>query len=395
MDYMTAAQAAEKWHANLRVVQRHCVNGRVPGAKKPGREWLIPADAEKPLDPRSKRGVEDGSVGGAARELPPATIVPALHIHGGDLDGAYLMCQTVEERELLNANMALFRGDATMAKTLAVGLYRSTAQTRIKLGSGLVVALSAMCLGDAYLWKKIVGELSHLSVSEGLQMEKEYVLSAIIAGLHGKKGYPQWLETGSYTALAPELFPAARWVYVSLLYTNWKEVELLAAAEPLIAECRREHSDLCEIYLRLLAASAYRDLGDDGRARRHIDEAIALAKPLGFMEPFIEYRRGLMELLDSRLTQMWREALPPVKKQMPVFFEHWTKVYNAVWGEPIAVGLTPREYEASALAARGMTTEEIAWRMGITKSSVKKYLNTAYNKLSVEQKAKLSTLVHP
>lgn len=33
-----------------------CADGRIPGAKKFGRDWAIPADAEKPMDAHVKTG---------------------------------------------------------------------------------------------------------------------------------------------------------------------------------------------------------------------------------------------------------------------------------------------------------------------------------------------------
>lgn len=49
---MTARQAAEKWGISLRRVSRLCQEGRVPGAFKMTRIWLIPNDLAKPADGR-------------------------------------------------------------------------------------------------------------------------------------------------------------------------------------------------------------------------------------------------------------------------------------------------------------------------------------------------------
>ena len=46
MPYITAQQAAEKWGVSLRYVQRLMSENRISGAKKYGRSWMIPADAE-------------------------------------------------------------------------------------------------------------------------------------------------------------------------------------------------------------------------------------------------------------------------------------------------------------------------------------------------------------
>lgn len=54
MDYMTLREASEKWDVSSRQVNYYCVEGRIPGAEKMGRVWLIPKKATKPVDKRYK-----------------------------------------------------------------------------------------------------------------------------------------------------------------------------------------------------------------------------------------------------------------------------------------------------------------------------------------------------
>jgi hypothetical protein len=52
MDYITAQEVADKWGVTRRYVQILCVKGRIEGAMKMANLWLIPKDAEKPIDRR-------------------------------------------------------------------------------------------------------------------------------------------------------------------------------------------------------------------------------------------------------------------------------------------------------------------------------------------------------
>lgn len=56
MDYMTLREAGEKWELSPRQINYYCSEGRIPGAEKKGKVWLIPNDAEKPVDGRTKQG---------------------------------------------------------------------------------------------------------------------------------------------------------------------------------------------------------------------------------------------------------------------------------------------------------------------------------------------------
>ena len=54
MDYLTTAEVAKKWEVTQRWVSGLCKKGRIPGAVLRGKTWLIPKDAKKPADGRSK-----------------------------------------------------------------------------------------------------------------------------------------------------------------------------------------------------------------------------------------------------------------------------------------------------------------------------------------------------
>ncbi|OBR93506.1 helix-turn-helix domain protein [Clostridium ragsdalei P11] len=58
MDYISTPEAAKKWDISERRVQKLCEENRIPGVSKLGYMWLIPKDAEKPIDGRTERGKE-------------------------------------------------------------------------------------------------------------------------------------------------------------------------------------------------------------------------------------------------------------------------------------------------------------------------------------------------
>ena len=57
MESMSCAEAAGKWGISERRVQKLCEGERIPGVSKFGRMWLIPKDAEKPINGRTKKGM--------------------------------------------------------------------------------------------------------------------------------------------------------------------------------------------------------------------------------------------------------------------------------------------------------------------------------------------------
>ena len=52
MDYLTTIEMSEKWGISSRRIALLCEQGRVEGAVKKGKTWLIPVNANKPVDMR-------------------------------------------------------------------------------------------------------------------------------------------------------------------------------------------------------------------------------------------------------------------------------------------------------------------------------------------------------
>ena len=55
MDYMTVKEVSEKWGVTPQRINYYCAGDRIPGAVKMATIWLIPKDAEKPIDRRYKQ----------------------------------------------------------------------------------------------------------------------------------------------------------------------------------------------------------------------------------------------------------------------------------------------------------------------------------------------------
>ena len=59
IQYMSARDASEKWNISQRRVSILCSEGRIAGVAMLGNMWLIPRNAEKPIDGRTIRYKRD------------------------------------------------------------------------------------------------------------------------------------------------------------------------------------------------------------------------------------------------------------------------------------------------------------------------------------------------
>lgn len=55
MEYLTSTEMSEKWGITSRRISVLCAEGRIEGAIKKGKTWLMPSDTKKPADARFKK----------------------------------------------------------------------------------------------------------------------------------------------------------------------------------------------------------------------------------------------------------------------------------------------------------------------------------------------------
>ena len=55
MEYLTTVEMSKIWNITSRRIGVLCSEGRIEGAIKKGKTWLIPADSMKPKDARCKK----------------------------------------------------------------------------------------------------------------------------------------------------------------------------------------------------------------------------------------------------------------------------------------------------------------------------------------------------
>ena len=164
-------------------------------------------------------------------------------------------------------------------------------------------------------------------------------------------------------------------------------------AEPLISRVVAEKLVIPEIYLRLLVAVSYHQLGEDENAIIHIDKAIDLALPDRLLGILAEHRRNLDNLLDDRLLLKDEKALIKLKELHKELLNGFTKLHNSLFSKNISNALTVRQREMCRLAAFGLPDKEIALRMKVEPSHVKKELYMIMNKTGAANRKELGAYV--
>ena len=144
MEYLTVRETARKWNLSDRMVQQFCTAGRIPGAQKFGNSWAIPADAEKPRDPRSVRKQARPP---APSLLDSACLMPLMNtpFQPGTCMAAVRAMEAGPQRDIATAEYYYFTGQPEKAAR-AAGAYLTGPDMGAQLSACLIYAYANLSL---------------------------------------------------------------------------------------------------------------------------------------------------------------------------------------------------------------------------------------------------------
>ena len=121
-DYISVKEAAQLWGITDRSVTGFCRTGRIEDAVKNGRDWLIPADAEKPEDKRVRSGAYKKNKRKAFLPLPVG--VSDYRLASTEyyyIDKTMMIKDFLDERPMVT----LFTRPRRFGKTLNMDMFRT------------------------------------------------------------------------------------------------------------------------------------------------------------------------------------------------------------------------------------------------------------------------------
>ena len=99
MKYITTAQASELWGISQRRIALLCAEGRIDGAYKMGKTWVLPENVKKPSDARGNdSNVEDSFVDDTVSEQSIAYNSSAIYVQKNLFSNANKICESQQIR---------------------------------------------------------------------------------------------------------------------------------------------------------------------------------------------------------------------------------------------------------------------------------------------------------
>lgn len=392
MEYISSREACERWGVSLRQVQRLLIGRRIPGARKYGRLWMVPVDAERPIDLRKERKLARESLEAKLSYVLSSTALP-MPAHNPD---AILDAMPDDGLRLIyEGELAYLRGDFQRT----VDCYRKAhGDEALRLRScqaGIVGAISA---GDSRTYTEIETYLKNYArTGHGyVSAFAEMCLATVAVSVIAPSMAPDWLKTGDLNALPPLARPNGLYLRAKYFSCKANFEATLAVAETALCVCSSwpnlAHSD---IYLRLMCAIACRYLGRDDEARRWLVEAMGIALPHGFITPFSELVTAFGGMLEECLKQEFPGHYDAVIDQWKRTWKNWIAFHNQFTKDNITLILSLREYHLAGLVAQRVPYAEIAKRYRISVGRLKNIMQEIYSKLQISSRDELARYVFP
>ena len=389
-DYMTIAEASERWGLSQRQVQHLCLHGSVEGATKFGRAWMIPKNTKKPIDGRTREARSEYDADMPLPRKTPFLYMTDLYQTAGTADSVgESLSYNREAQVLFEAEVAYSRGEIDKVYDIANYLLHKHSGFYAVLSAGMLLAMCAVWKGDINMWRKAKVHIAEAPAqSDNDRDMMQLAISAVDIMIYNVESFPEWFKKGRFEPIHKDAYPAAKVYYAKYLYALGYAVAMglvkvdgthglyimsviSFSVEPMISWARANRTIMSEIYLRLTCAAIYHNCGKEEDAIYHIDKAIELALPDKFYGVLAEYCRALDTLMEKRLSIIDESAWIEVKKRYKVYNEGWSSLSGTVRGKKILTTLSDKEREVAKLAAFGMGNKEIADHLHLSLSVVK------------------------
>lgn len=406
MEYQKVEDLARQWGVSARRIQTLCSQGKIEGAFRFGRDWMIPKDAKRPVDGRRKEAqaskISESQTGQPLPRNTPFLYMTDLYSVPGTADACVEnLADNHEAQVLFEAEVAYSRGQIDKVYDSANYLLNRHSGLYAMLSAGMLLALCAIWRGDLYMWRKAKQHIAHADAKDDNDRDiMLFTITAIDSMLYDVATFPEWFKIGCFEPLHKDSLPAAKVYYAKYLYAaayalavkqleleGMKGLSLMSilpgTIEPMISQAVADNSIMAEAYLRMTCAVIYQNSGNEAQAIRHVDRAIKLALPDRLYGFLAEYCRTLGPLLERRLTRVDPEAWKTVKGLYKTYNEGWSKLSGTVRGKTIITTLSPKEREVAKLAAFGMQNSEIAEKLHMSLSGVKQAIRIVSEKTGV------------
>lgn len=394
MDYITAKEAAEKWKVSRRAIAYHLKAGRILGAIKKGKLWLIPANAKQPADNRCKTAMPNESSSVLLRDFRQTMEATSKSF---PLLAPCSILENIKDeniRRIYEAELSYLQGDFKRV----MDCYEQSAKDKAALLRICPIAIAAaISLGDYHAYTGMESNLKQYEKSNTdreIKAFAEFTLATAAVSVIAPNMAPEWLKVGNLSALPLEARSNALYLRAKYFSCIGQFDSALAIAQTALTLTSCEDGmSLTDLYLRLTCATAYYALEQKGDAEDWLLSAMRSYLPHGFITPFAELIAALGGMVERYLEQEFPALYKLVLTQWESTWKNWIVFHNQFTKDNITLILSLREYQIATLAVRHVPYAKIAEQYGISIGRLKNIMLEIHEKLCLSNREELREFI--
>ncbi len=387
-DFETVQEAAARLGLSVRTIQKQAAAGRVPGAERHGRVWMIPRSyvpAEK-TDKPEEGGIPD------VYQLPFRLAMPLLN-STYPIGRAMQYIEDMpdaDDRQIALAEYYFFSGQSEKCAQTAEP-YLDSHDPALRYSASLLCTFANLGRGHTHLARFAMNNLRQqmevgFHSDTPVQFHSIGVFTATTASVLLHLPTDRVPPLDEYLAHLPggmKLY--ACYILAHKAYLNHDYAKCLTIADIGLALCPQRYP-IAAVYTHIAAAMALINMKRTEEALAHMDKAWKIAEPDGLLQPFGEHHGLLQGLIEVYFKKNAPDVLPRIIEITYAFSAGWRKIHNPDTQHDVADNLTTTEFTIAMLYHRGWLVKEIAVHMDMSERTVKRHIASIYDKLSISNR---------
>jgi len=379
MDYISVKEASELWGIDTSNLGKLLRKGKIEGAKIVGKSWLIPKNAEKPIDGRTKTAKES---------KPEAVFRFPLYINFPV--ESYSPPLSKEESTLRQAQVDFYNCEYEKSKTVFEELCKNADNIYVKICAHFFMCVLSAVFDINISWEKHYYGIT-LLLSEDIPRKKEMELFLIwldyIIGQIGK--IPEKLNTDA----AYEYHPSAWYMNAFLSAFNYDgNTPDPKCTEPFVTLCRLMERDGYYVEAQemhfLLFISHYIAHNEE-LADYHLRRAVSIVYEHNLIFSVANATIYYADAVNAVLSEYPDSFAERIHKNCKIIIDNFSKFAKKASISNIYDRLSKSDYRYVFYAYKGYANKQIASICGVSERTVANRYYEIYNKLGINSKQEL------
>lgn len=382
MEYISVKEASELWGIDASNIGKLCRKGKIEGAKIVGRNWLIPQNAPKPIDGRTR----------AAKEIQRSTVF-RFPLYINFPVESFVPPLSGEEASLRQAQVDFNNCEFEKAKVLFETLAENAESIYVKICAHFYMCVLSAVYDMKIPWGKYYcGMILLLSADFPRKKEMELFLPWLdfIIGQVGR--IPEKLNVDP----AYDYHPSAWYLNTFLSAFNHTKANDYTpntkCSEPFVTLCRIAERDGYYVEGQELHVSLFMFhyfANNKGAMEYHLRNAVRLAYEHDLLYAIADIEAYYPDAVNAVLCEYPDSFAERIRKNSNKIIDNYSRFTKKASITNVYERLSKSDFRYAFYAIEGYANKQVADICGVSERTVAKRYNDIYDKLGINSKKEL------